>query len=103
MGHPARVGGERVYVPTHRDEAAMNGAAGESGRGKGVRSHPSRGGRDGWGTRQEGAGKGCTVAPIAMRPRWMGHPARVGGERVYVPTHRDEAAMNGAPGTRRFC
>ena len=24
--------------------------------------------------------------------------ARVGGERVYVPTHRDEAAMDGAPG-----
>ena len=22
---------------------------------------------------------------------------KVGGERVYVPTHRDEAAMDGAP------
>ena len=33
----ARVGGERVYVPTHRDEAAMDGAPGEGGMVLGLR------------------------------------------------------------------
>ena len=35
MGHPAMSGRERVYVPTHRDEAAMDGAAMDGAPGEG--------------------------------------------------------------------
>jgi len=57
------------------------------------------------------AGVGFAFPPIAMRLRWMGHPdicEMVGGKEQATttaagvgfafPTHRDETAMDGAPG-----
>jgi hypothetical protein len=56
-------------------------------------------------TNEEGAARSVYIPPIAIGLRWMGHPSVGAGldegksssaVRVH-PTHRDRAAMDGAP------